>query len=150
MDTAASLPDRCAAVEDPPLYRAVVVNTGGIAGRVEETETGTRVPTGAPGHPEAGANPEQFLAMAWSTCLNATVISVLERNHVDATSRVRVEVELHREPNGQYFFTPTAYVAIEGLDRDRAQRFVAMAHRRCPVSKLLAGDRGVRVLLEDY
>jgi Ohr subfamily peroxiredoxin len=134
---------------DAVLYRAGAVNTGGIAGQVRVAD-GETMQTGAPGHPEQGTNPEQFLAMAWSTCLGATVISILERSRIEADSRVRVEVELHQQPDGQYFFVPTAYVAIAGLDDARAERIATLAHHRCPISKLIGTDPQVTVQIEPY
>jgi organic hydroperoxide reductase OsmC/OhrA len=134
---------------DAALYRAVAVNTGGIAGQVCVAD-GETIQTGAPGHPEQGTNPEQFLAMAWSTCLGATVISILARSRIEADSRVRVEVELHQQSDGQYFFVPIAYVAIAGLDEARAKRIATLAHHRCPISKLIGSAPQVAVQIEPY
>lgn len=87
-----------------------------------------------------GCNPEQFLAMAWSTCLGETVRVVLSEHGLDHPSRVSVEVGLHRDPAGGFRFVPRVLVTIEGLPAEQAQPLVDAAHSRCPVSKLLTGQ----------
>lgn len=134
---------------DAALYRTVAVNTGGIAGHVHVAD-GETIRTGAPGHPEQGTNPEQFIAMAWSTCLGATVISILQRSRIEADSRVRVEVEQHQQPDGQYYFALIASVAIAGLDEAHVKRIANLAHHRCPISKLIGNAPRVAVQIEPY
>ncbi|GAA1184854.1 OsmC family protein [Nesterenkonia xinjiangensis] len=135
-----------------PLYSAAVVNIGGTSGRVW-AEGGPSLPTASPfdtdrptgsnGSSEVGADPEQLLGMAWSTCLNATLEVVLAEAGIEARCTVRVDVDLHREPSGAgYRFVPRAVAAVEGMSPDQARPHVAAAHARCPVSKLLTGVPG--------
>lgn len=147
--------------EDPALYTARVDNLRGTSGMVRVHQGPTplameseaedlpadaapspeaSLPTGGPMAPAHGFNPEQFLAMAWSTCLGETLRVVLAERGLPHQSRVSVGVELHRDPAGGYRFVPRADVAIEQMAADEAQPLVAAAHARCPVSKLLTGQ----------
>ncbi|MGP5051125.1 OsmC family protein [Brachybacterium alimentarium] len=98
------------------------------------------LPTGAPTPSGSGFNPEQFLAMAWATCLGETLRVVLRERRLPHESSVSVEVELHRDPAGGYRFVPRARVTIEQMAADEAREIAAAAHARCPVSKLLTGQ----------
>lgn len=146
------------------IYSTTVTNSGGTAGWVRASD-GPQVQTGPPSDPSRGVNPEQFLGMAWSTCLNATVEAVLRDQGFGAAgvtgtekagataegrmpsadvpdvprSRVTVQVSLVREPGGEYRFVPEATVSVEGLETAEVERVAAAAHARCPVSKLLTG-----------
>lgn len=144
---------------DPALYTARVENSGGTSGRVQirgasaialealadAPDGAVALPTGGPTPTAKGFNPEQFLAMAWSTCLGETPRVVMNAQGLEHPSQVSVEVGLHPDPAGGYRFIPRALVSIPGLDPDQAQRLVDAAHARCPVSKLLRGQ-GVPVV----
>ena len=136
------------------IYSTTVTNDGGTAGWVRASD-GPQVQTGPPSDPSQGVNPEQFLGMAWSTCLNATVEAVLrDRGVLDpggadgapARSRVSVQVVLVREPSGEYAFVPEATVSVAGLEGADLEAVAEAAHARCPVSKLLTG-RGEPVVV---
>lgn len=133
-----------------PIYTAKVENLGGTSGevRVEDGQTLSTAPTS---RVEEGNNPEQFLAMAWSTCLGETLKVVLAVNEIEALSRVRVEVELHNEPSGNgFYFAPKAFISIEGVSDTDAEKYAARAHARCPISKLLMGKGNPVVEIEPY
>lgn len=98
------------------------------------------LPTGGPTTPARGFNPEQFLAMAWSTCLGETLRVVLAECGLPHESHVSVEVGLHRDPSGGYRFAPRALVTIDEMAADEVQPLLEAAHARCPVSKLLSGS----------
>ena len=121
-----------------PIYTAKVENLG---------PTLATAPTS---HTELGSNPEQFLAMAWSTCLGETLKVVLAVNDLEALSRVRCEVDLHRDKSGGYYFVPRAYVSIDGVSDADAEKYAARAHARCPISKLLKGMGSPSVEIEAY
>ncbi|MET0303736.1 MAG: OsmC family protein [Microbacteriaceae bacterium] len=91
----------------------------------------------------AATNPEQLLALAWSTCLNATAQAIVRGER--ATS-VSVEVELH-DAVGRvgYEFHARALVSAEGLDSAAADALAEAAHARCPVSRLLQAASTVSV-----
>jgi organic hydroperoxide reductase OsmC/OhrA len=135
------------------LYTARVRNRGGTSGQVlvegaAAVELGAMpagpdgalaLPTGGPTAGATGFNPEQLLAMAWSTCLGETLRVVLAEHGHALASRVDVEVELHRDPAGGYRFVPRALVEIDDLPAAEARTLIEAAHARCPVSKLLTG-----------
>lgn len=126
--------------DDRALYVARADNVGGTSGEVRTPGgPGAVLPTAAPVEGTSGYNPEQFLAMAWSTCLGETLRTVLSERRLDHSSHVSVEVELHRDPAGGYRFAPRALVTIEDMAPEQAQQLADAAHARCPVSKLLTG-----------
>lgn len=88
-----------------------------------------------PGHDATASNPEQLLALAWATCLNATAQAIVAG---ERQTRVRAEVTL-RDAEGRagYEFVVTAFVSGEGLDEEQASGLAAAAHDRCPISRLL-------------
>jgi osmotically inducible protein OsmC len=139
--------------DDPALYIALVDNTGGTAGQVDiagvDGPHPDVLPTGGPTDTARGYNPEQFLAMAWSTCLGETLKVVIGKRGLEdrAHSSVTVEVEMHEDPAGGYRFVPRATIGIDGIDDETAQDVLAAAHERCPVSKLLTGRGGATVQL---
>lgn len=140
--------------DDPALYTARVENRAGTSGRVlirdssavelgapgPDADGSLELPTGGPRRTATGFNPEQFLAMAWSTCLGETLRVVLTEQGLEAESSVSVEVGLHRDPAGGFRFAPRALVRLDALAPDRARELAAAAHARCPVSKLLRGQ----------
>lgn len=132
-----------------PIYTAKVENLGGTSGEVR-VEDGKTLATAPTSHADRGNNPEQFLAMAWSTCLGETLKVVLSVNEVETLSRVRVEVDLHGDAAGGFYFEPRAYISIEGVSADDAEKYAGRAHARCPISKLLKGQGSPIVEIEDY
>ena len=133
-----------------PLYTAKVENLGGTSGEVR-VEDGLTLATAPTSHLDQGSNPEQFLAMAWSTCLGETLKVVLAVNELDALSRVRVEVDLHKEASGNgFYFAPRAFISIEGVSDEDAEKYAARAHARCPISKLLMGKGTPSVEIDTY
>lgn len=126
-------------------YRTEAVNRDGGDGMARVTD-GLTVTVSSPLNPDrdpAGTNPEQLLALAWATCLNATAQAIVARQ---SRTAVRVEVELHDAAAGGGFeFHVDAYVSVEGASDDETQRVLEAAHGRCPVSKLIGGAATVAV-----
>lgn len=107
----------------------------------------TSSPLRGPTPPEA-TDPEQLLALAWSTCLNATVQALIGER---ARSRVRVEVVLAEAPErGGFAFHPTAILSVEGMPAAEADELVRRAHTRCPVSRLISAAETVSVRAEEF
>lgn len=131
-------------------YRTEAINRDGGEG-VAAVADGLSVTVSSPLNPDrdpAGTNPEQLLALAWATCLNATAQAIVARRQRTA---VRVEVELHdATERAGYEFHVDAYLSVEGASTDEAQRVLEAAHARCPVSKLLNDAATVRVHAESY
>lgn len=131
-------------------YRTEGVNRHGVNG-ISWVPGGLEVrvasPLGDAGDPSA-TNPEQLIALAWATCLNATaqaIVAGLRRTNV------RVEVELWDAVPGPGFeFHLDAYLSVEGVDSAEAERILAGADQRCPVSKLLREATTARVHTEPF
>lgn len=131
-------------------YRTEAVNHDGGDG-VASVPDGLTVTVSSPLNPDRdpnGTNPEQLLALAWATCLNATAQAVVARK---LRTAVRVEVELHDAAvGGGYEFHVDAFMSVEGASDDETRRVMDAAHARCPVSKLIGGAATVTVHAEDY
>src|SRR5690606_27453229 len=130
--------------------RTEAVNSDGGAG-ISRVTGGLEIAVASPLNPDrdpAASNPEQLLALAWATCLNATA-----RVFVSGEQRtsVRVVAELHDAAEGVgYEFHVDAYLSVEGASLDEAERVLAKAHARCPVSKLLWDAATVGVHAEAF
>lgn len=135
-------------------YRTQAVNRDGGEGW-SRVPGGLEVPVASPLGPNARAgdapdqtNPEQLLALAWATCLNATVRAVIERRH---RSAVRVEVALVDAEGATGFeFDVAAFVSVLGVPAEEAESIAASAHARCPISRLLHDARTVSVHAESF
>lgn len=131
-------------------YRTEARNDDGGEG-VSSIRGGLEVAVSNPLSPDfdaSASNPEQLLALAWATCLNATAQAVARRRYRTA---VRVEVELQDSPErGGYEFAVAAFVSAEGQDAASVSALAEQAHARCPVSRLLAGSATVAVRTEEW
>jgi len=131
-------------------YRTEAINTEGGTGTARVTD-GMAVAVASPLAPNPdpdASNPEQLLALAWSTCLNATAQALVKR---ERRTTVRIEVELHDAADGPgYEFHVDAHLSAEGLTFDETADLLKRAHARCPASELLQGAATVRVHAEEY
>lgn len=131
------------------LYRTIAINDS--VENITKIEGDWNIIVTGPTSNEPGANPEQFMGMAWATCMNATIQALFKNRKWTNKSRVRVVVTLNPEPKGGgLYFTMTAYVSVEGLDAEETAKAADQAHRRCPVSKLIGAYEHVSVEVEDY
>lgn len=131
-------------------YRTEASNHDGGAG-VSEVAGGMQVAVASPLDPErdtTASNPEQLLALAWATCLNATArVFVAPQQRTS----VRVEVALQQaEPGPGYEFHVDAFLSAEGMTDAETRDLLSRAHARCPVSKLLGGAATVAVHAEPF
>ncbi|GEO69068.1 OsmC family protein [Levilactobacillus acidifarinae] len=131
----------------PPLYRTVAINDDGLNSH-SYVPGGLDVVTSSPLSETPGANPEQFLGLALSTCLNATLEAIEKMRHLPHTSQVHTIVEYARDTKGFQFYV-TAQIRIPDVDRQTAIAMADLAERRCPVAKLLGGSPNVTVALVD-
>lgn len=131
-------------------YQTEAINREGGDG-ISAVTGGLTVTVASPLNPDrdpAASNPEQLLALAWATCLNATA-QVIVKGRTRTT--VRVEVELHdAEPGPGLEFHVDAYLSAEGADAAETERVLTASHARCPVSKLLGEAATVHVHTEEY
>ncbi|MFI8632133.1 OsmC family protein [Microbacterium sp. NPDC077663] len=131
-------------------YRTEAINDDGGT-MVSRVIGGMTVPVTNPLSPDADlsrSNPEQLLALAWATCLDATLQAIVKNAH---RTRVRVEVELQDSPaRGGYEFHVTAFVSAEGRTLAETEDLVTAAHDRCPISRLLQGASTVALRAEAW
>lgn len=90
--------------------------------------------------------------MAWSTCLNATLISLLKgRAQAHLKSRVRVIVDMMKEQDMPgYYFRMKAIVAVETFDAYKTMKLALQSDKYCPVSKLIQGNPHLSIEVEAY
>ena len=123
------------------LYKTKASNQDGIHGRLVFSDN-EAILTKHPLEDGPGYNPEQLIASAWATCLNATIQALLEARGLQHESKVEIEVTLCREKEEPgYYFQVDAQAAIDQLSLEDAEVIINQAHLRCPVSKLLAGAK---------
>lgn len=131
-------------------YRTQAINRDGGDGAAGVPD-GLSVTVASPLNPDrdlSGTNPEQLLALAWATCLNATAQAVVAGA---ARTAVRVEVELHDATAGSgYEFHVDAYLSVQDASAAETRRVLDAAHARCPVSKLLGDATTVAVHAEEW
>jgi len=131
-------------------YQTAASNRDGGSG-ISSVDGGLRVAVASPLDPErdpAASNPEQLLALAWATCLNATAQVIVADGRRTA---VRVAVQLRDAEHAAGFeFEVDAYLSLEDAERGETESVLAAAHARCPVSRLLAESANVRVHAEAY
>lgn len=123
------------------LYKTKASNQDGIHGRLVFSDN-EAILTKHPLEDGPGYNPEQLVASAWATCLNATIQALLEARGLHLESKVEIEVTLCREKEEPgYYFQVDAQAAIDQLSLEDAEAIIGQAHLRCPVSKLLVGAK---------
>ncbi|MCC5890261.1 MAG: OsmC family protein [Alkalibacterium sp.] len=120
------------------LFEATVHNADGVDGTAYvEGKDKLSVTVSSPTSGEPGTNPEELFGLALTTCLNATIQSLLKARGLDNRSKVTAKVQLRREDSGiGYYFQIYIYASIEGLSLDQADSIVQSADKRCPVAKL--------------
>ena len=120
------------------LFEATVHNEDGVDGiAYVEGEEKLSVSVSSPTADKPGTNPEELFGLALTTCLNATIKSLLKARGLTNQSRVTAKIQLRREESGVgFFFQVHILASIEGLELDRADALVQSADKRCPVAKL--------------
>lgn len=123
------------------LYQTRVINQEGIKGNLTFSDN-QPLRTQHPLTQDPGYNPEQLIASAWATCLNATIQTVLAERKQTHRSNVSITVTLCQETiEVGYYFQVEAQAGIEDMTIEEATTVIHQAHGRCPVSKLLAGAK---------
>ncbi|MGT2666023.1 OsmC family protein [Streptococcus rifensis] len=132
------------------LYSVTSRNDQGIDGSVR-LSNGKTVATNHPLNDQPGFNPEELIALAWSTCLKATLDAILEAKAMSNRCYVEVQVDLEKEPTALgYFFAVRGQASIQGIPLDEAKILIQEAHTRCPVSKLISAAQSVSLETVPY
>ena len=89
---------------------------------------------------EAGTNPEELIAAAHAGCFSMALAFALEGAGHKA-EEIRCEAAVTLEPDGAGFKIShsdlTVRAKVSGLDAAKFQEIAEMAHKNCPVSKVL-------------
>lgn len=128
-----------------------IVNLGGTSGKLSMSD-GMQVDLLPPklANPSDQLSPKHMIGMAWSTCLNATIIQVFKSENIKNTSRVRVEVIQKTSKEYGLHYVVTAFVAVDGYNENETLRVANTADRLCPISKLITNNPHVSLKYEEY
>lgn len=133
------------------IYTAKTHTTGGREGGASRTSDGrfdVRLTT--PGTDGGGTNPEQLLAVGWSSCFLSAIKIVAARMKVKLPAEFAIDAEVDLgTAGGEYFLQARLNVILPGIDRATAQKLVDGAHQRCPYSKALHGNINVTTNVVD-
>lgn len=125
------------------LYTTTAVNEDGLTGVAYTEGNGDKdfsVQISSPRSTDAGTNPEQLFALAYATCLNASIGFVEQRKKLEHNSKVEVKIDLTFDYEGEgYLFHPSVIVTMPGRDEELAREILEEAERQCPIHKLLKG-----------
>lgn len=131
------------------IYTAKARTTGGREGGSSCTSDGClAVKLKPPGAQGEGTNPEQLLAVGWSSCYLSALKIVAARKKVrlPADAAVNIEVDLGKT-DGQYLIQARLNVSLPGIDPGTAQELMDAAHLQCPYSKALHGNINIETRL---
>ena len=125
------------------LYTTTAVNEDGLTGVAYTKGNGDKdfsVQISSPRSTDAGTNPEQLFALAYATCLNASIGFVEQRKKLEHKSKVEVKIDLTFDHEGEgYLFHPSVRVVMPGRSEELAREILEEAERQCPIHKLLKG-----------
>jgi lipoyl-dependent peroxiredoxin len=133
------------------IYTAKAHTIGGRDGGSSRTSDGRLdVKLTVPGMKGDGTNPEQLLAVGWSSCFLSAIKIVAAKSKVKLPPKVAVDAEVDLgTTEGKYFIQARLNVCLPGIDRETAQRLVDGAHLECPYSKATHGNISVVTNLVD-
>ena len=134
------------------LYETTVINVGARKGRVYSPDMSFALDVATPkelgGEETTLTNPEQLFAATYSTCFNGALEVVLKKSRVEfEKSTVTAVVSLIEDPEDKGIkIAVKLQVSIEGVEKEKAIKYVNIAHRNCPYSKAIRGN--VDVVIE--
>lgn len=130
---------------DKVIYTAKAHTIGGRDGGSSRTSDGALdVKLAVPGGHGVGTNPEQLLAVGWSSCFLSAIKIVAARKHVRLSPDVAVDAEVDLgTTNGGYLIQARLNVSLPGIDPELGQELVGGAHMECPYSKATHGNINV-------
>lgn len=131
------------------LYTAKAHTTGGREGGASRTSDGRLdVKLSIPGAPGNGTNPEQLLAVGWSSCFLSAIkiVASQKKLRLETDPVIDAEVDLCMGDDG-YSLRARLNVSLAGLDRAVAQSILEEAEQTCPYSKATRGNIDVAINL---
>src|SRR5947208_2107032 len=127
------------------LYTARAHTTGGRDGGASRTSDGRLdVKLTVPGTKGDGTNPEQLLAVGWSSCYLSAIKLLAARRKVKLPPDVAIDAEVDLgTTEGAYFIQARLNVSLPGIDPKTARQLADGAHLECPYSKATHGNINV-------
>ena len=93
------------------------------------------------GGPGGAANPEMLFAAGYAACFHSALKVVARQEKVGVNgSEVAASVGIGPLDNGGFGLTVELRVSVPDLDRDTAEKLVALAHEVCPYSNATRGN----------
>jgi len=122
---------------------------GGRAGHVKSADGIIDLDLAQPGtSSEPKANPETLFAAGYSACFQGALANRAKTQGIDtADSTVTAEVSFGPSEDGGFGIAVELKVEIPGVDKDKAQELVELAHQFCPYSKATRGNIDVTLTL---
>lgn len=135
---------------DKVIYTAMAHTTGGREGTSRTSDGRLQVKLSEPATSKDGTNPEQLLAMGWSSCFLSSLKYVAGKKKISFPRDAAVDVEVDLgTTGGQYLVQARLNVSLPGVDPETAQELVEGAHNTCPYSKATHGNINVVTNLVD-
>lgn len=133
------------------IYQTKATATGGRNGHVE-TEDGilnleVRMPTSMGGQGKPYTNPEQLFAAGYSACFDSALnhVARMQKQRITSTVSAHVSLVMHSETDLR--IDVQLDVHIEGVEREKAEELLALAHQTCPYSKATRNNVDVKLNL---
>jgi Ohr subfamily peroxiredoxin len=129
-------------------YTTAATAKGGRSGHVTSADGVIDLDTAPPSklRPDPAANPETLFAAGYAACFQSALINRAKTQGIDASdSTVTAEVSLGQSEDGGAGLAVAITAAIPGLDSEKTQELVELAHQYCPYSKATRGNINVTV-----
>lgn len=136
------------------VYQTSATVTGGRNGHVKSNDgildLDVRIPKemgGSGGH----TNPEQLFAAGYAACFDSALNMIMRKEKAQPESPSTVTATVGIGPNDQGGFQLAVKLAVQlpGIDKEKGQQLVEMAHTVCPYSNATRGNIDVELVLAD-
>ncbi|MDT4937487.1 MAG: lipoyl-dependent peroxiredoxin [Pseudonocardiales bacterium] len=119
------------------IYTSEASAKGGRAGHVHSTDGVIDLDLGKPGSvANPKANPETLFAAGYAACFQGALANRAQTQGIDTSdSTVTADVSLGRTADGGVGLAVELKAEIPGVDREKAEELMALAHQYCPYSR---------------
>lgn len=134
---------------DKVLYTAKThTSSGGRNGTSTSSDGRLDIALSSPGTAGKGTNPEQLFAAGWSACFIGAMGKAAGQLDIVLPADLSVDAEVDLGTNdGGYGLAARLTVNLPGIERERGQQLIDMAHQTCPYSKMSRGNIDVTLIL---
>lgn len=133
------------------IYETTMINEGARKGKVYSPDKSfgfdVAMPKELGGEDTKLTNPEQLFAATYSTCFNGALELVLQKSRVKYEKTIvsaTVCLVEDLEDKGLKI-AAKLQISIVGLDKEKALKYVKIAHKNCPYSKAISGNVDVEI-----